>query len=679
MNANSIQNQSAGEILVVEDNKSNLKFLTKILTNAGYGVRPAIDGELALESVRARLPDLILLDIKLPGMDGIEVCRRLKSDPEITDAPVIFISGLHETELKVKALEVGGVDYVAKPISAPEVLSRIRIHLNIHRLQRRLKAKSKALRTEIEVRKRAEAALRIHQDRLEKLVSERTAALRESEEKYRSIMESMKDAVYIASADFRIEYMNPRMVSRIGRNATGERCFKAIYGCKEICDWCVFDRISQGEHVDYELINPDDNRYYSISNSPIQHAHGAVSKLTIFRDITESKAIELQLRQARKMECLGTLVGGIAHDFNNILYMITGNAELAMEDIAEYNPVYDNLKEIKSAGLRAAGIVKHLLDFSRESEPQMKSIDVVSVISDTLNFLRSTIPAAIDIRNHMPDRPLMMRGDSSQINQVIMNMCINASQVMEPTGGVIDITVETVDLDREAVAPLAGLAPGIHIKITISDTGPGIADECIERIFDPYFTTKNFGQGAGLGLAVVHGIICNHHGAVSVQSDPGRGAVFTVYFPVIAEPSIPAENPVDAMVTGAGEKILFVDDESSIAHMSAKMLERLGYGVDIETHPADALDRFRRKPDAYDLVITDMTMPRMTGITLAENLKKIRPDIPVIICTGHSSLIDAEKAMALGIDGYLTKPLAMREITHAIQRVLVTAGDGAAG
>ena len=496
------------------------------------------------------------------------------------------------------------------------------------------------------------------------------ASLQESEKRYRSMMEAMKDSVYICSSGFRIEYMNPKMVSWIGRNAVGDYCYKTIYNSDKKCSWCVLDNILQGEHIDYELANPIDNRYYSVTNSPVYHSGKVISKLTMFRDITDKKSIEAQLRQARKMESIGPIAGGIAHDFNNILYMIVGNVELAMEDIPEWNPIHENLKEIKSAGLRAADIVRQLLNFSRQTDQELKPIGAVMVIKDALKFLRSTMPASIEIQQKFPDKEVAILGDPTQIHQVMMNLCINTSQAMEETGGVLNILVETITLNDRANDCNPDLTPGDWLKITVRDSGPGIRPDIIDRIFDPYFTTKDVGKGSGMGLAVVHGIVKNHHGIISVDSKSGQGATFTIFFPVVTErPAVDIKSS-DVIPRGAGERVLFVDDEASITDMVGKMLERLGYKMQTTISPVDALQLFRSEPDAFDLVLTDMTMPQMTGVKLSEKLKEIRTDIPVIICTGHSSIIDEERAISIGIDGYVMKPIGMRDIAKAIRNVL---------
>ncbi len=494
-------------------------------------------------------------------------------------------------------------------------------------------------------------------------------ALRESEEKYRLMMEAMRDAAYICSPEFRIEYMNPKMISRIGRDAIGKSCHKAIYNYDEKCSWCVFDQIQQGEHVEYELADPKDNRYYAIANSPILHSDGTISKLTIFRDITENKAIESQLQQARKMESIGTLAGGIAHDFNNILFMITGNAELALENIPESNPTHANLKEIKTAGLRAAGIVNQLLNFSRNSDQELRPIEAITVIKDALRFLRATIPTTVELRKHLPDTDIAIMADPVQINQILMNLYTNAAQAMEKTGGILEINVENKTLTEDAAGNYPDLTAGEYLKIRVSDTGPGINPEIIGRIFDPYFTTKEFGKGSGLGLAVVHGVVKSHNGAITIDSEPGKGTDFIILFPVIDEKPEVEAKPSDEAPPGY-ETILFVDDEQAIVNMTAQVLERLGYKVKTETNPIAALELFQSKPDDFDLVITDMTMPRMTGVKLSEKLKAVRPDIPVILATGHSSLIDEGKAKKMGIDAYVMKPILKSDIAMAIRTVL---------
>lgn len=391
--------------------------------------------------------------------------------------------------------------------------------------------------------------------------------------------------------------------------------------------------------------------------------------LTIFHDMTEQKLLEAQLQQAQKMEAIGRLAGGIAHDFNNILGIIIGNTELAFDDVPKWNSAYFNLEEIKTASLRAKDIVRNLLSFSRKTDRELKPIEIVPVIKNALKFLRPTIPTTIDIRQNILAAKEIILADQTQINQLLMNLCINAYHAMEQTGGVIEITMESIILDKESVKRYRELNEGYYFKLTVNDTGPGLAPEIINQIFDPYFTTKDVGKGSGIGLALVHSIVKNHNGVISVASEVGKGTTFTVLFP-LAEGIPEIETHKTEELPFGGETILFVDDENSIANMNRKMLERLGYKVEATTSPIEALDLFRSKPDQFDLVITDLTMPEMTGDKLVKEILKIQPEMPIIICTGFKDKMDSNKAREIGAAGYLEKPHEKRSLARMVRKVL---------
>ena len=391
--------------------------------------------------------------------------------------------------------------------------------------------------------------------------------------------------------------------------------------------------------------------------------------LTIFIDVTEKKYMEARLRQSHKMESIGTLTGGIAHDFNNIMSIIIGNIELVMEDVPASDPIRESLSEIQTAGLRAAAIVKQLLDFSRSTDQALTPTAMAPVINETLDFLRSTIPATITIRKELNEKDTVALADPVRMHQVVMNLCINAFHAMETTGGELTVGLRNVLLSKVAARLHPDLTTGDYVEITVRDTGPGINPEIMDRIFDPYFTTREFGKGSGMGLAMVHGIVKNHGGAILAENGKGGGARFTVFIPAAGrQPTVSAPHP-EPTPTGR-EAILLVDDEAPIVKLTRQRLERLNYHVTAETNPETAMAVFSANPDRFDLVITDMTMPQMNGLALAEKIKAVRPDVPIIICTGYSVLVNEETAGDLDIAAFLTKPVAKRDLAETIRRVL---------
>jgi len=496
--------------------------------------------------------------------------------------------------------------------------------------------------------------------------------LKEAATKWQSTFEVMSDSVWIIDLNGHIlEYNSAtlKMFDVSDQEIKKKHCWELVHGLSEPIENCPIVRMKKSKKPE-SMTFQEKGRWLEVSVDPIFDDTGQLKgAIHVVSDITERKQTEEVLRTSHKMESIGTLAGGIAHDFNNILYIITGNAELALEDIPEWNPVHANLKEIKAAGLRAAGIVKQLLNFSRKTDEELKPMGAITVIKDALKFIQATIPATIKIHKHLPDTDVTILADPTQIHQIVMNLCSNAYHAMEETGGILEINVENESLTEGSTDNYPDLTAGEYLKIMVSDTGPGIGPEIIDRIFDPYFTTKEVGKGSGMGLAVVHGIVKNHGGAITVESESGKGATFTLLFPVVADKPVAVVKIPDEIPLGT-ETILFVDDEKSIVNIIGKMLERLGYKVEAKQNPVEALKLFQSKPDEFDLVITDMTMPQMTGVKLSEKLKDVRSDTPVIICTGHSSLIHEEKAKELGIAAYVMKPIVMSDVAKTIRKVL---------
>ena len=419
--------------------------------------------------------------------------------------------------------------------------------------------------------------------------------------------------------------------------------------------------------------------YVAISGRPIYDAAGGiVGYRGVTRDITARLYAEEQLqqaqqdaqrRQAQKMEAIGVLAGGIAHDFNNVLSAILGYTDLALHKVAPSGPVAKYLQEVLTAGRRAQSLVLQILTFSRASEPERLPVQLRLIVKEALKLLRASLPTTIDIRQDIDRDDGTVLADPTQMHQVLMNLCANAEYAMRDTGGILEVCLDTVELDTGAVAQYAELVPGFYVRLTIRDTGHGIPPEVATRVFEPFFTTKGVGQGTGMGLAVVHGIVTSHGGAIRLQSTLGKGTTCEVYLPRLDMVVDDTTSQDESLPLGKGV-ILFIDDEEIIAGVSQRILERLGYQAVVRTSSLAALETFRQTPYHFNLAITDQTMPHMTGEELALELRRLRSDIPIILCTGFSHIMHAERAQELGIDAFLMKPFAMQDLARVIQQVL---------
>ena len=493
--------------------------------------------------------------------------------------------------------------------------------------------------------------------------------LQESENKYRSMMEAMNDAVYICSPDYKIEYMNPAMIKKRRQDGIGELCFKAIFDLDEKCPWCRYDEIRNGKSLDFEVVSPRNNRFYHVSNAAIAHSDGTIAMLALLKDTTELRNLEVQLLQAQKMESIGTLAAGISHDFNNILSAIFGYTEIAILNAPVGSTLEKSLKGVLKAGKRARDLVKQILTFSRKSEKEKKPIQMHLIVTEVLKFLRSSLPATIQIQQQIEIGNDTVFADSTQIHQILMNLCTNASHAMMEKGGMLKVSLENMELDSKFTAQYPDITPGSYLKLTVSDTGLGMSPDVLNRIFEPYFTTKEKGSGTGLGMAVVHGIVKSHSGCIKVDSEPGKGSAFYIYLPIIDDKARSEKESDKPLLTG-NERILFVDDEETLADLGEQLLKKLGYEVVAMTSSVDALELFRTKPDQFDLVITDMTMPKMTGEKLAKELKKIKTDITIILCTGYTSGISKQKIKKMDISAFVMKPFTIQELSIIVRKAL---------
>jgi PAS domain S-box-containing protein len=495
-----------------------------------------------------------------------------------------------------------------------------------------------------------------------------------------TVLDSIDATIYVADLKtHEVLFLNQRMKNLFGENAIGKKCHSVFRNETRECVHCTNDRLLDalgnptGVHV-WEGQNPITKRWYVNYDRAVQWIDGRLVRLQIATDITHIKELEKkrmeteeQLRQVRKMEAVGTLAGGIAHDFNNILSIILGNSELALIDIQEWNPARQNLEAIRKACLRAKDVVRQLLSFGRKTEVMKKPIRLDQIVGESLNLIRASIPAVIEIRHRFEEGIDPILGDPTQINQILINLCANAADAMSAQGGVLEILIKGVEIKN--AGEMMSLAPGRYVQLTVTDSGIGIPEEMIENIFDPYFTTKETGRGTGLGLAVVDGIVKAHDGFITVSSVVGQGTSFTIFFPAVNLTPI-EEKESNAALPKGHERILFVDDEPFIVSAASQMLTHLGYSVETDTDPQAALERIRANPNQFDLVVTDMTMPKLTGDQLACEILKIRPQLPVILCTGYTRLLSEEQARRLGIREYVLKPVDMKHLARIVRSTL---------
>ncbi|MCP3871991.1 MAG: response regulator [Desulfobacteraceae bacterium] len=637
-------------ILVIDDEQANVNLLGKILAEKGYEVRPATNPNFALQSSLSKPPDLILLDVKMPELDGFTFCRKLKEDPRTSGIPIIFVSALHDAKDKIKAFNVGGVDYLTKPFHDAEVLVRVQTQLELQQMR----------------------------TKLESLVQERTVALRNSEERFRDFVENTTNLITRVDRNGNIIYVNHVAQKVFGMPP--DKCIglSAFYfidkrdrkRTEEWFDRCVKNRLNNSiiENRQVSRNGKISDMVWTVSfhydkDARVKHIN------SIAQDITEQKKLKHRLQQAQKMEAIGNLAGGIAHDFNNLLFPIIGMSEMLLEDLPEDSLEYENAEEIYHAGKRAGDLVNQILAFSRQAEHKMTPVRVQNVLKEVLKLSRSTIPSNIEIHENIQQDCGLIMADPTQIHQIAMNLITNALHAIGAKNGVIDIELEEIAI-QENELPDNEILAGEYVRLSVSDNGTGMPQSAINKIFEPYFTTKKKGKGTGLGLAVVYGIVKEHNGNIKVYSEVGEGSTFNIYLPLMKKNSkIATTDPVTDIKTGT-ERILLVDDEKSVAKLESKMLSRLGYKVTEKTKSPEALNIFKMNPENFDLVITDMTMPDMTGDQLAKKIFSIKPDIPIVICTGFSERINKEQAKIIGVKGFLMKPVVKADMADMVRNVL---------
>ncbi len=724
------------KILVVDDEHSIRFTLEIFLEDEGYHVETAENADEALSLIQHNDFDVILSDIILPRMSGIDLLRQIRNIAPGTQ--VIMMTGEPTLDTVTEALRLGAVDYLQKPVSKHNIIKAVQNALKIKHLN-----DEKLL---------LEEQNRNHMDQLEKLVEQRTQALAESEAHLRrqreellvinQLARKLNESVAVddtvqcglgevanaLSPDMALLFLRegdkllhrgvypenaehqwePDTIHTIGTCLCGlavsekraiyaediktdPRCtlnecklagfqsFAAlplivgpeIIGVVGVATLERKDFTAQAAFLESMAMEISIGVKKSLLYEQVQHhAMELEASLTRIKESeAERKILQEHLQRSQKMEAIGTLASGIAHDFNNILSGVIGFSEVALLNCPDDSLVKKNLGMVLNAGHRAKDLVQQILTFSRQSDEERKPIQLDHTVKEVLKFLRATLPSTIEIQHDLDTDLGYVLANPVNIHQVFMNLCTNAHHAMKADGGVLTVRLKPWNLDKQQAFNFPELKPGAYVKATIGDTGRGIQKDIIDRIFDPYFTTKEKGVGTGLGLAVVHGVVKKLNGAIMVNSDPGRGTTFDIYLPVMSNHTL-RDDPVIEKIPRGNEHLMLVDDEQTLIEVGKQMLEYLGYSVEVVSSSTDALNRFTAQADQYDLVITDMTMPNMTGDRLAELLLRIRPDIPIILCTGYGEADLADRAKNIGIREIVMKPIVISKLAHAIRQAI---------
>jgi PAS domain S-box-containing protein len=604
----------------------------------------------------------------MPEMDGLQVLKILRG--KAPDIPLVVASGTGNITAVVEALHLGAWDYILKPIEDLNVL--------YHSVQKCLK--------ESQLKKENKQ----YQERLEELVIERTLELQKSEERYKAIFEYTGTAAIIIEPDDTISMVNSKFAELAGMAR------QDIVNKKKWFDFVASNDIDVMRNyfearmnlktenyapMQYEIKftgNDREKKYVYVSLGVIPGTDKAVVSLL---DVTEKKkaekrwrSLENQLRKAQKMEAIGTLAGGIAHDLNNILSPVLGYADMIMRSSDPSSTVYQRSEKIQKAALRAADLVSQVLSFNRRNEEEKRVIRIHPVSKEVIKLLKGSIPSTITIVDNIDRNCGSVEADPTQIHQVIMNLCTNAYHAMEEKGGTLTVGLKEVILSSSEtlVYPNPECSAGQYLALEVSDTGCGMTEDIMERMFDPYFSTKEEGKGTGLGLATVYSIVKSCKGVIRVKSEVNSGTTFTVFLPVVSTQNSAesGETARQAKTVGSGERILVVDDNKDIALMCKEGFEALGYKVDLFFSSLEALEFFKKEYHSIALVVTDQTMPGKTGFDLAKEMLSIKKDIPIILCSGHTSAISKMKIEEAGIKSFVMKPATVEDLSKKIQQLL---------
>jgi PAS domain S-box-containing protein len=675
------------KILVVEDNEDSRVLLESLLEANGYEVECAENGKVALALATRRPPDLIISDILMPEMDGYVLCRAVKADEQLRAIPFVFYTATYTDPRDEKlAMDLGASRFIVKPMEMDAFLIEIKTLLDNHDIEK-LPTPEHPLKSDMELHRGYAGVLAKKLDQKVRQLEEEQKRLAKSEKQYRRLVEALRDDYFFYTHDINgvFTYISPSIKNVLGYTQEEIQVHFTEYLTDSPINKDVVGYTEQSikgiklPPYEVEVYHKDGSVHrLDVTEEPVLDKHGQVISVEgIAHDITKRIFAEKQLakaheslQQSQKLEAIGTLAGGIAHDFNNILTPIIGYTEISQLGLPEGSKDWQNLQEVLNAANQARELVKQILTFSRRTETEKKPVLLQTLVKDALKLLRASIPTTIEIREAVDPNCDAISANPTQMHQILMNLCTNAYYAMRDKGGILVISLAEIDITPDNYIANLDLQAGKYLRLEVSDTGTGISKDKLERIFEPYFTTKPKDEGTGLGLSVVHGIVTSHGGHITVYSEPGQGSTFHVYLPVIVKHQTTNDPLPTEEVSGGHERILIVDDDEKIGCLVKEQLESLGYQVTVLTSGVEAAETFRKAPQNIDIVVTDMTMPKITGAELSHELLKIKPDIPIILCSGFSELIDKDKAAVIGIQEYLMKPVGRNDLARAVRKAL---------
>lgn len=645
---------SPSTILIVDDTPANLNLLFDVLRDSGFKVLVAQSGKSALQKVEYAKPDLILLDILMPDIDGFETCQVLKAQNSTKDTPIIFMTALSDTVDKVKGLRLGAVDYITKPFQQEEVLARIQLHLNLRNLTRQVQEQNFQLEQQIQERILAEEMLRQREGQL------------------RLITDALPVMISYIDRDHCYRFVNRGYEEwfQLPRTALQNRHMRELLG--EVMYEELLPKLKlalSGQTVTYENTFPRQDQLRHLEITYIPHFEGdvVVGTYVLIQDVTERKHLERQLLRSQRMESLGTLASGIAHDLNNLLTPILMSVQLlATKDQDDQSQRW--LKLLETNTKRGADLLRQVMSFVRGIEGKHTLIQPETLLQEIKHIVEETFPKSITISTQIAPELWTVSGDSTQLHQVLMNLCVNARDAM-PKGGQLTLSAKNLEINTAFVQAHPEAKVGAYLLLTVADTGTGIPLEDLDRIFEPFFTTKEFGKGTGLGLSTVMGIVKSHGGFITVASEVHQGTKFNVFLPAIA-PTGNLQSEDNGLADGHGEMVLIVDDEAAICEIVQNSLEAHGYQTLTARDGVEAISLYMQYLQEIDIVIVDMMMPSMDGALAIRTLKEINPQVRIVAVSGLVTSEICADATDHDVLAFLPKPFTIKDLLTTINAVI---------